>query len=48
MPAMVELRNISKSFGAFPALGDISLEIAEGEFMTLLGPRAAGKQRVCD
>ena len=43
MPAMVELRNISKSFGAFPALGDISFEIAEGEFMTLLGPSGCGK-----
>ena len=40
---MVELRNISKSFGAFPALGDISFEIAEGEFMTLLGPSGCGK-----
>ena len=48
MPAMVKLRNISKSFGAFPALGDISLEIAEGELMTLLGPSGCAKTTCCD
>ena len=40
---MVQLRNISKRFGAFTALQEVSFEIAEGEFMTFLGPSGCGK-----
>ena len=40
---MVQLRNISKRFGAFMALQEVSFEIAEGEFMTFLGPSGCGK-----
>jgi spermidine/putrescine transport system ATP-binding protein len=43
MAAMVQLRNISKRFGAFTALQEVSFEIAEGEFMTFLGPSGCGK-----
>ena len=34
---------IGKSFGAFHALKDVSLDIAPGEFLTLLGPSGSGK-----
>ena len=34
---------VSKSFGAFQALTDVSLDIARGEFLTLLGPSGSGK-----
>ena len=40
---MVELRNISKRFGGFTALQEVSFEITEGEFMTFLGPSGCGK-----
>ncbi|MET0253234.1 MAG: ABC transporter ATP-binding protein [Terrimicrobiaceae bacterium] len=43
MAVMVQLRNISKRFGAFTALQEVSFEIAEGEFMTFLGPSGCGK-----
>lgn len=43
MSAMVELRNVSKFFGNFVALKDVSFEIEEGEFMTFLGPSGCGK-----
>ena len=43
MASMVELRNISKTFGSFTALEEVSFEIAEGEFMTFLGPSGCGK-----
>jgi putative spermidine/putrescine transport system ATP-binding protein len=34
---------VSKSFGAFQALKNVSLDIARGEFLTLLGPSGSGK-----
>lgn len=37
------LSNISKNFGKFAALNDITLEIPEGELVALLGPSGCGK-----
>ena len=39
----VELERVTKRFGDFPAVRDLSLEIREGEFFTLLGPSGCGK-----
>ena len=39
----VELRDVSKRFGDFTAVDDLSLAIGEGEFFTLLGPSGCGK-----
>ncbi len=39
----VELRAISKSFGATQAVCEASFTINEGEFLTLLGPSGCGK-----
>ncbi|MBN9220535.1 MAG: ABC transporter ATP-binding protein [Mesorhizobium sp.] len=39
----VSIRNVSKAFGAFKALDDVSLDIEPGEFLTLLGPSGSGK-----
>ncbi len=43
MSARVELRGITKRFGAFEAVSDVSLGIEAGEFLTLLGPSGCGK-----
>ena len=43
MSQRVVLRNVSKTFGSVVALKSISLEIEEGEFITLLGPSGCGK-----
>jgi spermidine/putrescine transport system ATP-binding protein len=40
---LLELRNVAKSFGAREVLKHISLEIAAGEFLTLLGESGSGK-----
>src|SRR5206468_11228037 len=37
------LKNIGKSFGTFQAVSDFSLELAPGEFVSLLGPSGCGK-----
>ena len=39
----IEIRNISKQFGTFQALRDVSLDIASGELIALLGPSGCGK-----
>ncbi|HZP97932.1 MAG TPA: ABC transporter ATP-binding protein [Reyranella sp.] len=37
------LRNIGKAYGTFDAVKDFSLELAQGEFVSLLGPSGCGK-----
>jgi multiple sugar transport system ATP-binding protein len=39
----VRLDRLCKRFGAVEAVADISLSVAEGEFLVLLGPTGAGK-----
>ena len=41
--ALLEVRNIGKRFGTTDVLKDISLNIASGEFLTLLGESGSGK-----
>ena len=43
MNPMVDLRGVTKRFGAFTAVNDVTLPIASGEFLTLLGPSGCGK-----
>ncbi len=39
----IEARNISKTFGSFIALDNVSLTVATGELVALLGPSGSGK-----
>lgn len=39
----IAVRSVSKNFGRYAALRDVSLEVAEGELLALLGPSGSGK-----
>ena len=39
----VEVRNITKKFGGFTALDNVSLKVESGELVALLGPSGSGK-----
>ena len=41
--AALDIRGVSKAFGRFPALKNVSLQAREKEFLALLGPSGSGK-----
>lgn len=42
----VQVRNVSKSFGATPVLRDITFDVEEGEILVLLGASGSGKTTI--
>src|ERR1019366_10162979 len=40
---LFETINVSKAFGVFKALSDISFRVSDGEFVSIVGPNGAGK-----
>lgn len=42
-PAIIEIRNISKSFKGFKAIDNLNLTVGHNEYLALLGPNGAGK-----
>ena len=42
-PTLLSIRELAKSFGKTPVLRNISLDIGEGEFLTILGESGSGK-----
>ena len=40
---MIEIKNLTRKFGTFEAVRDLSLNVARGELFCFLGPNGAGK-----
>lgn len=43
MKTLVEIQNVSKWFGTFQALNDVSLDVQAGEVIAIIGPSGSGK-----
>lgn len=43
---MIELKNVTKKYGAFTAVENIDIQIKDGEIVGLLGPNGAGKTTI--
>ena len=41
--ALLEVKQLTKNFGGLTAVGDVTLELNEGELVGLIGPNGAGK-----
>ena len=42
-PPVLQLVDVRRQFGDFTAVSGISLDIREGEFLTIVGPSGSGK-----
>jgi NitT/TauT family transport system ATP-binding protein len=48
VPAVVEVHDVERRFGSIAALGPIDLQIAPGEFVSVVGPSGCGKSTLLE
>lgn len=46
MSNLLEIRNLSVSYGGINAVKDINLDVPEGQIVTLIGANGAGKSTI--
>lgn len=46
MQSIIQVENLSKSYGNFKAVDDVSFEVLPGEIFALIGPNGAGKSTI--
>ena len=43
MAALIRFENVVKAYGPIKVIENLNLDVAEGEFLSLLGPSGSGK-----
>ena len=46
MPPIIEVKDLTKSYGGLVAVNDVSFDVQEHEILSIIGPNGAGKSTI--